>query len=901
MSERNGPPGWLEGLLLRRAGERDRPPWVVGDLREEYAALRRRRSAWIADAWYAVTVLRVSTRLGWEHWSSREGASGRSMLTSVLADIRHTFRQLVRSPGFALTAILTLALGIGANTAIFSAVNGLLLRPPAHVRDFDRLVTIYTSDYSGPPFGSSSLPDVEDFQTSAVASLAGVAAYTVVPVVIGGAAGTDAELILGQVVTGNYFDVLGVTMVRGRTFTMEEAERGGEGVAVLGNAFWQSRYGGDAAVLGRTIQLAGQSVTVVGIAPENFTGLLPGLVPAFYVSTGTAAEMGFVDTEHRGDRGMFVFGKLAPGATLEQARDQLAGVARALHERYPGEWTDVRDEPRRVTILPASEAVVPPQMSGPVTGFVAVLMAVVGAVLLISCANIANLLLARGTSRRREVGVRLAIGAGRGRLIRQMLTESMVLAGIGGALGVALAFGLTRLLATVELPLPVDVRLDVGPDARVLAFATVISVVAGLLFGLAPALLATGRSVVGALKEDAAASAGASGRKLGLRGVLAGGQIAVAVVLLVAGGLLVRSLQSAQSIDPGFRTSGMVFAALAQDDGASTPERRAIFQRELRSRLSAIPGVRSVSLAASLPLSANRSRRSFSIEDYRPGETEDMELHSTFVGPAYFETMGIPIVRGRGFIEADQTSGQQLAVVNEAFVDRYMSGQNPIGKRLALGGGSPLAIEIVGTTPTGKYVSLAEEPLPFVWLSAHPTNGFATVVIHAEGELAPIVEGVRRIVGELDASVAVMSVTTASEHLAYALLPQRIGAWLLGLFGALGLALSALGIYGVMAYAVSRRTREIGVRLALGARPADVVSMVVRQGMRVAVTGAVLGILIAFGVARLLSFLLFNTQPLDPITFLGVIALVLAVSFLANWLPARRTIRVDPLRALRQE
>jgi predicted permease len=343
----------------------------------------------------------------------------------------------------------------------------------------------------------------------------------------------------------------------------------------------------------------------------------------------------------------------------------------------------------------------------------------------------------------------------------------------------------------------------------------------------------------------------------------------------------------------------MIFASLARDEGAASAEQRAVFQQELRDRLVAIPGVRSASSVDGLPL-GGRTRRSFTIEDYTPGDTEDMELHSTFAGPGYFETMGIPMVGGRGFADAD-VAGPRVAVVNDAFVRRYMGGQNPVGKRLGLGGGGPLTMEIVGVTSTGKYVSLGEEPLPFVWLSSDLTGMFSTVVVHADGGLGPVVEGVRRIVGELDPSVAVTNVTTATEHLAFALLPQRTGAWLLGLFGALGLALAALGIYGVMAYAVSRRTREIGVRLALGAAPSDVVSMVVRQGMRVALTGATIGILIALGTARFISFLLFDTRAIDPVTFAGVTAVVLAVSFLANWLPARRTIRIDPLRALRQE
>jgi len=822
-------------------------------------------------------------------------------MTALFGDVRHTFRQLRRGPGFAVAAVLTLALGIGANTAIFSAVNGLLLRPPPGVRALDDLVAIYTSDYSGPAFGASSLPDVEDFSAGTPA-LSGITAYTIAPVVFGGTAGgRAAALVAGQVVTANYFDVLGVRITTGRSFSKAEGEPGSPAVVILGDAFWQSRYGGDPSILGRVIQLAGQPVTVIGVAPAGFTGLLPGIVPAFFTTTVTGGRLGLASPDERGSRGSFVIGRLATGATLRQASDQLGRVAASLHERHPGEWTDVRDEPRRVTVLPASNALVPPQVRGPVTAFVAVLMAVVGAVLLIGCANIANLLLARATARRREIAVRTAIGATRGRLIRQLLTESMILAGIGGVIGVALAYVLTRLLAGVELPLPVEVRLNVTPDLRVLAFAALVSVLAGVLFGLAPALLATRRTISASLRDHSASGSGAAGRKLGLRALLAGGQISVAVVLLVAGGLLVRSLRSAQSIDPGFRVNGMVFASLAQDDAASSPDRRAVFARTLRQRLDALPGVRAVSFVRALPLSLGQSRRSFSVEGYTPGRTEDMELYSTFAGPGFFTAMGIPLLRGRDFDDADATSDLRVAVVNQAFIDRYMNGRDPIGRRLGNGSG-PLDIEIVGLAPTGKYVSLGEDPVPFVWLSSSQAAAVSsTIVIRVDGAVAPAASAIRGIVGDIDPSVAVTSIGTAGQQLAFALLPQRIGAWLLGLFGALGLTLAMVGIYGVMAFAVSRRTREIGVRLALGARSADVVRMVVVQGMRVATIAALAGTILAAGAAQLLRFLLFDTQPLDPPTFVGVIGLVLGVSLLANWLPARRTAAVDPVDALRYD
>jgi len=822
-------------------------------------------------------------------------------MESIVTDVRVALRQLGRSRGFAAVAIITIALGIGANTAIFSVVNALLLRPPAGVNGFDGLVAIFTSDYSGPAYGSSSMPDVLDFQAG-TSALEGVAAYTVAPVVLSDPArGQEAELALGQTVTGNYFDILRVRMALGRGFTADEGRPGGPPVIVLEHSFWQTQLGADPGVIGTTIRLAGVPFTVIGVTPPDFKGLLPAVAPSFFVSLAGNQTVGAFDVDQRGDRGLFVVGRLAGGASIEQVREQLGTVARGLVERYPDNWTDVNDQPRRVTVLAAREAVVPPQVRGPAMAFAAVLMAVVAAVLLICCANIANLLLVRATARQREINVRAALGAGRGRIVRQLLTESLVLAVCGAALGIALAWAGTRALANLELPLPINVRINVTPDLTVLAFTVLVAVGAGLVFGLAPALLATRRSLAAGARESTARS-DFSGRKLGLRGVLAGAQVTVAFVLLILAGLLVRSLLSAQSMDPGFRTTGMLFIQLAQDENTSERPARLAFHRELRERLLAVPGVQGVSYTEWVPL-VGGSRSSFAIEGYRPGPTEDMELNSTEVGPGYFDAMGVPLLAGREFTEADGPEAPRVAIVNEAFVRRYLGRANPVGHRLSRGGpDSPFNIEIVGLARDGKYRTLAEEPLPFVWLASDQNaSGYIAFVVHASGALGPVSEAVRRISAEIAPDVAITSLVTAGQHLAFALMPQRAGALLLGLFGALGLALATLGIYGVMAFAVSRRAREIGVRLAVGAQPRDVVRMVVRQGMTVAAAGAIAGLAIAAGVSRLLEFLLFGIRPLDAPTFIVVSAIVTAVTLLANWLPARKTASVNPLSALRDE
>jgi predicted permease len=808
-------------------------------------------------------------------------------VSDFFQDVRYALRGLVRSPGFTITAVLTLALGIGANTAVFSVVNAVLLRPPAHIAEHDRLASIYTSDFSGPPYGGSSYPDIEDFAAGTPA-LAEMAAYTMRALVVSDPeAGRQAELATGLVVTPNYFDVLGVPMAIGRPFA--GALDASDGV-VLGDGFWRTHYGADPSVVGATIRIAGSPLTVIGIAPPGFTGLVPALVPAFYLPLGVAVELEQAGIEERGSRGLVTFGRLADGATLEQARAQLAGVSAELFRLYPEAWTDVSDQPRRVTVIAASEAMLPPQLMGPASAFATVLMAVVGAVLLICCANLANLLLVRATRRQREMGIRLALGAGRARVVRQLVTESMVLAGLGAVAGIAVAYGATRLIATLDLPLPVlSAQADLAPDRTVLGFALLVTLVAGMLFGLAPALAAARPSLTSAIREEK--SAGLARRSLGLRGLLAGGQVAVAVLLTVMGALLVRSLMAAQSVDPGFRTEDMLFVTLRHGE-VPTLDELTTLNRGLRERTAALPGVRLAGYVNALPLrGADLGRRGYGVEGYTPGETEEMEFNTADAGPGYFEAMGIPLVRGREFTESDGPDAPRVAIVNETFARRYLNG-DAVGKRL--NPGRPTEAEIVGVVADGKYRTLREEPLPYVY-RALDQNGSAgvTLVVHAPGLPPALDDALRAVAGELAPDAAIIDVASSDQYLAQALLPQRAGAVLLGLFGVLGLALAALGIYGVMAYAVSSRTREIGIRLAIGARPGDIVRMVVRQGSKVAAIGAAVGLAAAVGLTPLLEFLLFGVEPLDPVAFAATAAVVGVVTLLANWIPAMRGAAVS--------
>jgi len=820
-------------------------------------------------------------------------------MDTTLRDLRYAARVLLRSPGFTLAAVLTIALGIGANTTIFSLVNAVLLRPPPHVREPDRLVSIYTSDYSGPRLGASSYPDYLEIQALDDV-FDGVMAYVPRPLSLND--GTGSEVVLGEVVTGNYFDVLGIQAARGRTFLPEEfATRGTHPVAVISHRLWQSRFGGDPQVVGGTVRLNGYPFTVIGVAPAGFHGSLRGLRTDVWVTLMMHSQLGpgGLDIDHRGDRGLLVTARLSPGVTLEQARARLDLLALALHAAYPEMWTDIRDRGRLLTAIPERDGRIHPAVRGPVVGLVGLLMALVTLVLLIGCANVANLLLARAAGRRREVAARLALGAGRGRLVRQLLTESLLLATLGGVAGIVLALWATDLLMRFEPPLPVPLDLDLSIDRTVLGFSLAVTVLTGIVFGLVPALRATRLDLVSALKNaEPAASLGR--RRITLRGTLVVAQVAASVVLLVIAGLFIRGLQHAHMGDPGFDTSNMLLLDLPLSIQGYDEARARDFYDQLTTRLEALPGVRAVTLGDMVPLGLGRQRRSIAVEGYEPRPGEDMEFDFNIVGARYFETMGIPLVRGRGFTAEDRAGSPPVVVVNEAFARRFWPGEDALGKRIRYS--RDQFAEIVGIARTGKYLSLTEDPLPYVWIPfAQHYKADMTVHVRTAGDPLELAAAVRAQVRALDADLPITGLKALEEHFGLALLPQRVGASLLGLFGVLGLLLAAVGLYGVVAYGVGQRTREIGIRIALGARTDDVTRLVVRQGAALGATGLAIGVALAAGAAHLITSLLYGVSPLDPVTFAAV-ALVLGGTVLtASWLPARRAARVDPMAALRGE
>ncbi|MBX6363369.1 MAG: ABC transporter permease [Gemmatimonadetes bacterium] len=820
-------------------------------------------------------------------------------MKGLVREIRFALRALRKRPGFTAVAVLTLGLGLGANLSIFSLVDAALLRPPAAVREPERLVTLWTSDFSGPRYGGTSYPDYEAIAAAADV-FAGVAASSPRPLSLAGVAGS--ERLFGEIVSANYFDVLGVRPALGRFFLPQEAgAAGGHPVVVLGWGLWQRAFGGSRDVIGRTVRLSGVPLTVVGVAPPGFRGSIRGLALEVWVPfSADRALLGF-RPEGRGDRGLFVTARLRPGVTVAEAQARLDLIARQLHAAYAQEWTDVRGRPRVLTAVPERLSRVPPMARGPVVGFMALLMAIVAIVLLIACANVANLLLARAAGRQREVAIRLALGATRRRLVRQLLVESLLLALAGGALGVLVARWTTALLAGFHPPIDVPLALDLRVDGAVLGFGLLLSVATAVAFGLAPALRVTRPDLVPALRDEGS-TVRAGGRRFGLRNLLVIGQVAGSLVLLVAGSLFLRTLRQATRIDAGFDPENLLLVAFDLTAERYDPARAADFYRRLEERVSALPGVRAVTLAQWVPLGLDFARRGLVVEGYQARPGEDLEQGFNVVGDDYFRTLGTRIVRGRALDERDHAGAPLAVVVNESFARRYWPGADPLGKHIGWEGPDGRMAEVVGIAQDGKYRSLGEEPRPYFYIAAAQVDARdLTLHVRTAGDPRALVPAVRAAVRELAPGLPIAKLTTLREQVAVSLLPQRLAAVVLGVLGAGALLLAVVGLHGVVAYAVSLRTRELGIRVALGARPADIQRMVLADGMRLVAIGAAVGLALALAASRLLRGFLLGGDGADPVAFVAVPLLLAGVALVSAYIPARRAGRVDPMEALRVE
>ncbi len=810
-------------------------------------------------------------------------------------DLRIALRMLRKSPGFTAVAVLTLALGIGANTAIFSVADRLLVRS-LPVQEPEKLMALGFEYREGPVIGYFNFPLFRDYQrgNTAFSHLTAVAERSV-----GLGTGGATERHRALLVSGNYFAMLGVNAALGRTFAQNEGiELDDAPVAVLSHGLWQRQFGADPQVIGRNVTVNGKPFTIIGVAPREFTGTTRGQIPDIYVPITMYGQLTSERPggEHPLNTRYFmwhqIMGRLKENTSQAQAQTTMRALATSVHAVTPAN-TDTN-----ILLMPAAQGFTQGVRDARLP--IHLLMATAGLVLLIACANLANLQLVRAATRSREFAVRLALGARRGRLVRGLLTESVVTALLGGGLGIAVALWLTEVLNGFRPP-EVSFELVSGLDARVLAFAFTASVLTGIIFGLAPAWRASRLELVPELKGTTASAT--SGRRWNLRSALVVTQVALSLLVLISAGLCLRSLKNMQQINPGFEPSRIALMSFDLElNNYDDAQAQDFFQRLLeRTRL--LPGVEAASLSMVTPLSGGSPGMSLEqVEGYQPtNERERPTGDINFVSPDYFRALGVTLLQGREFNETDTAAGQRVMVVDEAFARRYWPDQSALGRRVFTHG-RPDPVEVVGVVRSTRNRRLTQEPhrTMFFPMTQMPSKGM-TLVVRTGLEPGGTIASVRSIVKSMDANVPMFRVRTMEQQMSSAMAMQRMAASLLTGFGAVALALAALGIYGVLAYSVSRRTREIGVRMALGAQITDVLGMVLKQGLALIVVGMALGLGGAVAVTRLLSSFLYETKPLDPVTFVAVALLLAAVSLFACWLPARRAARVDPMKALRTE
>jgi macrolide transport system ATP-binding/permease protein len=837
------------------------------------------------------------------------GSPRRFLPTDIWHDVRYATRALRRQPGFAAAAVITLALGIGANSAIFSVVNATLLqRLPVAARE--RLVYGYRGDVGG-AFSYPLYAHLRDGNQV----FDGLAAWGGITASLN--AGDRAELVSGVIVTGNFFDVLGVRATRGRLLTSaDDVTPGAHPVAVISHEFWQARFGGRADVVGRPIRLNGHVFTIVGVTPAGFPGPQIGTPRALYVPMMMQAIMrpprqrysGEQNPDllnHRTNSWLFAVGRLKAGVGAERARQALGALMATYVKTLPQPAP-----PARIALVSVDEG----QPGREQLQSVAWLLGgVVGTVLLIACANIANLLLSRNASRRRELAVRLAIGASRARIVRQLLTESVMLAAIGGVAGMALAWAAIEALDAAPPPAgALPLAVDLAIDQRVLLFSLALSIATGILFGVAPALQASRPGLVSALKDAAAEDERVA--PFDLKKVLVVAEVGLSLLLLIAAGLFVRSLQSAQAIDPGFDAARLVSAPLTINLLRYTRVQGREFYRQVIDRIERIPGVESASLARVRLLGGTGRVVSIHVEgrgsSHERASSEgsgivsgDLTLiNANVTGPRFFRTVGVSLVAGRDFADPDIEGRPPVAIINETAARVHFPGENPIGQRLSVDGTDGPWREIVGVVRDSKYGTLGEHAARVVYLPLAQNHETGMVLyVRAAVPPASIVPSVRREIQVLEPNLPVPDIQTMTDTINLSLYPARMGAWLLGLFGGLALLLAAVGIYGVLSFSVARRTREMGIRLALGADARAVFRLVVRDGLLLAAIGIALGLAAGLAGGRWLASFLYGVSPSDAATFGVTIAILMAVALAACVVPARRAMRVEPIVALRYE
>ena len=815
-------------------------------------------------------------------------------MDAFLQDVKFALRMLRKARGVSAVAILSLAIGIAVNTTVFSWVRGILLNPVPGAAQSDRLITIETVATSGEMI-DSSYPDFRDYRDRS-RLLDGVVAFKERPVGFGD--DTRTERLWALMVSGNYFNVLGVAPALGRFFEGDEqGDRFDSApVAVLGDALWRSHFNADPRVLGRTIRLNRRSYTIIGVAPPQFAGTITGLrfdlyVPLTMQATLTGSAQWLTS---RSARPLYLFARMQPGVSIEQARAEVSGIAAALEREYPR-----TNRGLAATVLPLAQARRGAQSD--LGELLRILLALGAFVLLIVCANLTNLQLARATARQREIAVRLGLGASRGRLVRQLLTESLVISLAAGAAALLLTGWMVDFLRLLVpfVEYPIGLELSVG--RRELVYAAAASVVSALLVGLLPALRLSGGDIAAALKAGGRQNAG-DARTGRLRGGLVIGEVGLAMVALVSALLLGRSFENARRVDPGFEPRGVVLAGINLSTGGYDSDRGLIYLDEATRRVGALPGVAGVTVAEDVPLGFNGgSWEDIEVEGYTPAQNESMKLYRNLVGSSYFEVMRIPFVDGRDFAATDDGEAMPVAIVNREFARRYFEGRSPIGRRLTAWG---RRLTIVGLVETTRYHALNEAAQPYFYAPLRQRFGAGTgVALHVRGIGAAeqATAGVRRELQAIDPAMPPPLMVTLVDYMGASYFAQRSAALLLGVLAVLALALASVGLYSLVSFGVSMRRQEIGVRMALGAASSDILRLILAEGARLAFAGVAAGAVLALASARALGSLLFGVSPADVPTLLAAALLLAGVAVAASYVPARAAARTDPMTALRAE
>jgi predicted permease len=825
----------------------------------------------------------------------------------MIQDIRYALRWLRRSPGFTAVAVLSIGLGVGVNSAMFSLVDSLLFKP-LPVSDPSTLVDIFTSSADGDEYATSSYADFVDIQVQNTVFEA-MTAYS--PMFAPLALGERSRLVMGQIVTGNHFAMLGVQPRIGRFFTPADDSPTADRVAVLSHRMWQGEFGGSNTVLGQTVTLRGVPYTVIGVAGPEFRGVVPLLTPELWVPMAQAEDIdpvgitsvmagspGVTRLERRGMRWLFVKGRLKPGTSPAAAQANIALIGRQLAAAHPQSNRDLQ-----MSAIPSGEVrMLVPQAGGVLTIGAAGLMSAVGLVLLIACANVAGMLLARASARRREIGVRLAIGASRSRLVRQLLVEGLVLGLLGAVASIGCAWLVIRALNAVELPLPVQLVLGIEIDWRVLAFAVAAAGVTGVLASLLPALKAASPNLVADLRGEAPAGR-VGARRVALRDVLVVTQVAFTGVLLVVAGLLLRSLAESQRADVGFKAERLALVSFDTDMVRYEPERGQRFWAQALEHVRTMPGVVSAATASpSVPFEFNFNNQELLVDSktYAEGQRGEV-IENTAVSDGYLETLGLRLVEGRDLASSDRQDTPLVALINETMARRFWGSGSAVGRTFSVAR-TTRTYRIVGVVSNHKVHGVLEQPAPYVYFAAaqRPTR-YNYLLARSSGDPHELLVRIRQALLGMEPGLVFMGNGTMEDNLTLSLMPARVGAWLATGFGLLGTLLAAIGLYGVIAFSVSRRTREIGLRMAIGAKPGNVLAMVLRQGFVLTAIGLVAGGAIAAGAAVALRRLLYGISPADPVAWALAAITLLASAAIANFVPARRAMRVDPMTALRAE